>query len=306
MQPILRVLRYVSRYPALAIGTILLAILSTIMVFVFPSVTQHVIDDAIRGHRPDLILPLSMIAVCSFLASNIANGIRIILNNTFEQKVIFDIRSDLYDHIQKLPLRWFDHRSTGDIMTRVLEDVNAVEAILIDGIEQGTVAILQVVLVTVLLFTRQPRLAALTMLPLPFLVFGALVYTITARSRYRWRRQAASTMNSLLHDNLSGIRQIKAYALEQEEHRGFNGASEQVKQAALVVMRAWALYTPSMEFLTSCGLVIVTGFGGQAVLNGELEIGQLVAFLILVRFLYEPIGKLHSLNQMLQSARAAG
>jgi ATP-binding cassette, subfamily B, bacterial len=112
-------------------------------------------------------------------------------------------------------------------------------------------------------------------------------------------------MNSLLHDNLSGVRQIKAYARETNEHARFNKASQRLNDATLIVMRAWAIYSPSMDFLVSCGLVIVTGFGGLAVLQGRMEIGELVACLILVRFLYEPIGRLHALNQMLQSARAA-
>ena len=289
----------------MAVGTIAFAVLATLMVVVFPTVTQRVIDDAIRGRKPELILPLALTAIGAFLVQGISNSIRIILNNTFEQKVIFDLRSDLYDHIQKLPLRWFDDRATGDIMTRVLEDVNSMERVLIDGIEQGTVSILQVIIVGGILFLREPWLATLTMIPVPFLAAGALLYTLTAKSRYRMQRQAASAMNSLLHDNLSGVRQIKAYARETNEHARFNKASQRLNDATLVVMRAWAIYNPSMDFLVSCGLVIVTGFGGMAVLEGRMEIGELVASLILVRFLYEPIGRLHTLNQMLQSARAA-
>jgi ATP-binding cassette, subfamily B, bacterial len=289
----------------MAIGTVAFAALATLMVIVFPTVTQLVIDEGIRGRKPELILPLALVAIGAFLIQDIANSFRIILNNTFEQKVIFDIRSDLYDHIQKLPLRWFDHRATGDIMTRVLEDVNSVERVLIDGVEQGTVAVLQVFIVGVILFLRQSWLAWLTMLPVPFLIAGASIYTFTARGRYRKQRQAASAMNSLLHDNLSGVRQIKAYAREQNEHLRFNKASKRLNDATLVVMRAWAVYNPSMDFLVSSGLVIVTGFGGAAVQQGRMGIGELVACLILVRFLYEPIGRLHTLNQMLQSARAA-
>ena len=290
----------------MAAGTVGFAVLGTLMIIVFPSVTQRVIDDAIRGKKPELILPLLFFAVAAFLVQSISNGLRIVLNNTFEQKVIFDFRSDLYDHIQRLPLIWFDHRATGDIMTRVLEDVNAVERVLIDGVEQGTVAILQALIVAVLLFWRAPWLAALTMLPIPFLMSGALIYTLTAKSRYKAQRQAASEMNSVLHDNLSGIRQIKAYVRESAEHRRFDQRSERLKQATLTIMKAWAIYSPTMDFLTSSGLVIVTGFGGAAVLYGRMAIGELVAFLILVRFLYEPISRLHALNQMFQSARAAG
>jgi ATP-binding cassette, subfamily B, bacterial len=305
MRTTLRVFSYIRRYPWMAIGTIVFAVLATLVVIVFPTVTQRVIDEGIRGRKPELILPLTLIAIGAFFVQGIANWIRIVLNNTFEQKVIFDLRSDLYAHIQKLPLRWFDDRATGDIMTRVLEDVNSVERVLIDGVEQGTVSILQVLIVGAMLFLRQPWLAMLTMIPVPFLVAGALIYTSTARSRYRRQRQAASAMNSLLHDNLSGVRQIKAYARETNEQARFNKASQRLNDATLIVMRAWAIYNPSMDFLVSCGLVIVTGFGGLAVLQGRMEIGELVACLILVRFLYEPIGRLHALNQMLQSARAA-
>jgi ATP-binding cassette, subfamily B, bacterial len=306
MWTILRVFRYTRRYPWLATSTIGFALLAAVMVIVFPSVTQRVIDDGIRGNHPELILPLVGFAIAAFFLQNLANGFRIILNNTFEQKVIFDLRSDLYDHIQRLPLSWFDRHATGDIMTRVLEDVTSVERVLIDGIEQGSVAVLQVIIVSTLLFLKEPGLGLLTLIPVPLLATGALWYTLTARSRYSGQRRVASAMNSLLHDNLAGVRQIKSYAREESEHRRFNQASARLKEATLVVLRAWAIYTPSMEFVTSCGLAIVTGFGGMAVVQGRMGLGELVASLILVRFLYEPIGRLHSLNQMFQSARAAG
>ena len=305
MPTIFRVFRYLRRYPWLATGTIGFAILATVTVVVFPGVTQRIIDDAVRGHHPELILPLALVALGAFAVQNLANGLRVLLNNTFEQRVIFDLRSDLYNHIQRLPLSWFDQQATGDIMTRVLEDVNAVERVLIDGIEQGTVALLQIIIVAGLLIATEPWLGLLALVPVPFLAAGALWYTLTAKSRYVGQRKAASAMNALLHDNLAGIRQIKAYAREEAEHGRFNRAGARLKEATLVVMKAWAIYDPSMEFFTGCGLVLVTAFGGNAVLHGQMGLGELVASLILVRFLYEPVSRLHSLNQMLQGSRAA-
>src|SRR5215475_15247205 len=102
-----RVLRYLKRYPLLASGTLLCAIIGTLMVIVFPAVTKWIINDVVRAHRPDKLLPLIAIAAVAFLFQHGFNVLRIILNNTFEQKVIFDLRSDLYSHIQLLPLRWF-------------------------------------------------------------------------------------------------------------------------------------------------------------------------------------------------------
>src|SRR6266436_5895904 len=152
MPTIFRVFHYLRRYPWLAAGTIGFAMLSTITVVVFPGVTQRIIDNAVRGNRPELILPLALVALGAFALQNVANGLRILLNNTFEQRVIYDLRSDLYNHIQRLPLSWFDQQATGDIMTRVLEDVNAVERVLIDGIEQGIVSVLQIAIVLGMLF----------------------------------------------------------------------------------------------------------------------------------------------------------
>jgi ABC-type multidrug transport system fused ATPase/permease subunit len=305
MKTIFRVFAYLRSYPWMAAGTLGCAVVSTLMVLVFPKVTQLLVDEIRAGHRENLLF-YSGIALGAFFLRDFFNALRILLNNTFEQRVIFDLRSALYSHIQQLPLKWFDNRATGDIMTRVMEDVNSVERVLIDGIEQGVVAILQVLVVGALLFYSNAQLAALALVPLPFLAAGALIYTTTAHRRYRLRNKASSAMNSLLHDNLAGIRQIKTFVRETEEHARFNRVSQQLRDATLVVMRVWAVYTPSMAFFNSLGLVLVIGFGGRAVLADTMSLGDLVGFLLLVGFLYEPISKLHSLNQLLQSGRAAG
>ena len=301
-----RVFAYLRRYPWLATGTLVCAVIGALMVIVFPSVTKLIINDVVRAHRPDKLLPLIALSAAAFLVQHIFNSLRILLNNTFEQRVIFDLRSDLYSHIQLLPLRWFDNRATGDLMTRVIEDVNAVERMLIDGIEQGVVAFLQVLIVTGVMFYLNWKLALLALIPFPLLIGGALTYTLTAHRRYRMQRRAASSMNALLHDNLSGIRQIKSFVREREQHARFNRVSDELRRATLVVMKVWALYSPAMSLFESIGAIVVLGFGSLAVLNGSLAIGDLVAMLMLIAFLYDPIGRLHQLNQLVQAGRAAG
>jgi len=306
MNTVWRVFAYLRRYPALAAGTLACAILSTLMVIVFPAVTKRVIDEVLYQHRAERLTPLVLIAALAFVLQHGLNSLRIILNNTFEQKVIFDLRSDLYSHIQMLPLRWFDNRATGDLMTRILEDVNSVERMLIDGIEQGVVAVLQLVIVLGVMFYFSISLTLVGLAPLPFLAGGALWYTLTAHRRYRLQRRASSVMNSLLHDNLAGIRQIKSFVREREEHTRFNSVSDQLRHATLVVMRVWAFYHPSMYLIGSLGIVVTVWFGARAVLSGNMQVGDLIAFLMLTGFLYEPINKLHQLNQLVQAGRAAG
>ncbi len=301
-----RVFRYVKRYPALATGTLICAILGTLTVVVFPTITQKIVDDVLRGNHPERLWPLIAFGLGAFIAQDGLNALRIMMNNHFEQRVIFDLRSDLYAHIQRLPLQWFDNRATGDIMTRLVEDVTSVERVLIDGIEQGTVSVLQILIVIGLMISYSPELALVAVLPLPLLATGALWYTLTAKTRYRQQRKAASALNSLLHDNIAGIRQIKTYTSEEREHARFNTASEEVRQSSLLVMKAWAIYSPSMNFLANLGMLLVAGYGAYRVLHQGLDLGELVASIVLARFLYEPVGRLHQLNQLFQAGRAAG
>ena len=290
----------------MATGTIACAILSTVMIAAFPAVTKRIVDEVLIEHHLEQLTPLALIAALAFLLQHGFNSLRIILSNTFEQKVIFDLRSDLYSHIQMLPLRWFDNCATGDLMTRILEDVSSVERMLIDGIEQGSVALLQLVIVLAMMFYVSVSLSLVGLAPLPFLAGGALWYTLTAHRRYRLQRQAASGMNSLLHDNLAGIRQIKSFVREREEHVRFNSVSDRLRHATLVVMKVWAIYHPSMYLIGSLGIVLTVWVGARHVLNGTMQPGDLFAFLMLTGFLYEPVNKLHSLNQLVQAGRAAG
>jgi ATP-binding cassette, subfamily B, bacterial len=131
-------------------------------------------------------------------------------------------------------------------------------------------------------------------------------YTSTAHKRYRRQREAASAMNALLMDNLQGIRQIKAFARQDHEDVRFADRANELREGSLVVMRAWAIYGPAMQYVGALGISLVLWVGGAQVVKGAMEVGELVAFMLYAgMFFYEPIGRLHGLNQMLQSARAA-
>ena len=149
-------------------------------------------------------------------------------------------------------------------------------------------------------------LAGVAMIPIPLLALGAMWYTLTAHKRYRKQRQASSAMNALLMDNLQGVREIKAFGREKHEDQRFTERAEAMRQGTLTIMRAWAFYNPSMSFIAATGTGLVLWVGGGQVMNSEMSVGELVAFLFYLALFYEPISKLHGLNQMLQSARAGG
>jgi ABC-type multidrug transport system fused ATPase/permease subunit len=307
MKTFRRVWVYARAYPLLAAATFGAAIAGTLAGFVFPQATGFVIDQVLGAHRSGLLLPSVMVVAGSFFVRDSLNALRIRFNNTFEQKVIFDLRRDLYSTLQRLPLRWYDQRATGDIITRVIDDVTNMERVLIDGVEQGIVALLQIIGVGIVLFYLNPRLAAWMLLPVPIMMAGALWYTMTARFRYRDQRRAASAMNSLLLDNLQGVRQIKSYAREETELERFSASARLVGETQLVIMRTWSWYSSGMTFIAALGSAIVLYVGGMDVLNpaSGFTAGGLVTFLLYVGMFYEPVGRLHQINQLYQAGRAA-
>ena len=301
-----RVAVYLRPYPWMALGTMGCAIISTLFGFAFPKLTQITIDRVIGQKQIELLLPAMLSLLGAFLFRDLFNSLRIRINNTFEQNVIYDMRREVYARLQRLPVNYFDPRASGDLMTRVIEDVNSVERVLIDGTEQGTVAVLSIVGVLAFLFYTSARLTWVALIPLPVLTAGGLWYTLTAHKRYRAQRQAASAMNALLMDNLQGIRQIKAYGQQGHEDARFAQRADELRQGTLGVMRVWAAYSPAMSFAAALGSGLVLWVGGRMVVQGTMTVGELVGFLLFLALFYEPLARLHGLNQMLQAARAAG
>ena len=301
-----RVAVYLKPYKLMAFGTMGCALLSLAFSLAYPHFIGSIIDDVIGQHQLEKLTPVMLALLATFLLRDVFNSIRIRINNTLEQNVILDMRREVYARLQRLPVNYFDQRASGDLMTRVIEDVNSVERILIDGIEQGSVAVLSLVIIPIFLFHMSVKLALIAMVPLPLLAGGALWYTLTAHRRYRGQRQAASAMNALLMDNLQGVRQIKSFGRESHEDSRFAGRADDLRQTTLGIMRVWAMYSPAMSFAAALGTVLILWVGGWQVVHGLMTSGQLIAFLFYLTLFYDPIRQLHGLNQLLQAARAAG
>jgi ATP-binding cassette, subfamily B, bacterial len=300
-----RVAAYLRPYRLMAAANILCALVSLGFSFAYPQLTQTIIDDVNRGARSNYFW-LAAGLVGAFLFRDLFNCLRIIVNNVFEQNVIYDIRRDVFARLQRLPVGYFDQRASGDLMTRVIDDVNAVERVLIDGTEQGTVASLSVAAVVIILFRKSPLLALIALAPIPLLTGGTLWYTLTAHGRYRAQRRAASAMSAFLMDSLQGVRQIKAFGRQKHEDERFSERADELRKTTLGVMKVWAIYSPAMTFSAALGTALVLWLGGSQVSSGRITVGQLVGFILYLSMFYEPLGRLHGLNQMLQSARAAG
>jgi ATP-binding cassette subfamily B protein len=297
--------KYLKPYKWRAAANVACALLSLGFAFVFPQATQYIIDDVLTPGNLTLLPVAVSVLLAAFLFRDGFNALRGAINNTFEQNVIFDMRKDVYAHLQRLPIGYFDQRASGDLITRVIEDITNIERLLIEGTEQGTIALLSIVVCLIILFVKNPTLAAFSLVPLPMLLLGAVWFTLTAHRLFRGQRQTASAMNALLVDNLQGIRQIKAFNRQPHEDRRFERHADALRRGTIGVLHLWAFYVPAMTFLTAVGTVLVWWFGGKMVVEGTMTVGELVAFTFYLSLLYPPLVNLHGLNQLLQSARAS-
>ncbi len=307
MDIIWRVSGYLFRYKWLFILTLALAVGSMLFLLTVPRLFQWVFDDIIAQKKLNMLwLGVLLVAGC-YLAREFLNSMRIRVNNTLEQKVLIDLRHDLHLKLLELPVSFYDRRKSGEIASRVIEDVQDLERALLDGTEQGTVALLTIAGITSMLFWMEPRLAVLVLAPLPVLIVIAWNHAKATRINWRKVRAAAGELNSLLIEDIQGNRLIHSFALKARERRRFRGHAEELRERTLQAMFRWSLYNPVSNFIASMGTVAVIGMGGYLLISDPtFSFGKFVAFFAYCAMLYEPLNRLNMLNHMLSAAKASG
>ena len=306
MNSLLRVLSYLKPYKKVVSLTLGFAILTTLLDLIPPWIIKVIIDELVDGKKTSLINWVVVGLIGVYFLRNFLNYQRIMFNNRLEQDVVFDMRSNVYKALNQLSINFFENRSTGELMSRINDDVNYVERIFIDGVEQVVTAVLTLTGITVILFYLHWKLALVALLPIPLLIWGASIYTKKAHSLYHKVRESAAKMNSRLQDSISGIREIFAFNRQSHEISRFEKKSREYCNSNLKVMSLWAIYSPAMMFLGSLGTALILLYGTELIRNDEITIGSLVAFIGYLALFYTPINQLHSVNHMLQHALASG
>jgi ABC-type multidrug transport system fused ATPase/permease subunit len=228
------------------------------------------------------------------------------IRHALGEKFIFDLRVRLYDYLQRLSLSFFERTSTGELMSRVTNDVNALEHFVTHGSALTAVDLLRLAGGAVVLFVLDPRLALLVLLPVPVLAVALRYFNTRIRPVYRRVRARLGDINAQLQDSLSGIRVIQAFSQEERELERFTAESENYYRARVQGIRYWSTFFPAMRFVASMGTVVVLGAGAVMAVRGELSLGTLVAFLSYITSFYEPINRLTEIDNVFQEAIAAG
>jgi len=304
VKALLRVLQYLRPYRFLALATLSCAVVATAMDLVPPWLIKIVIDDVIQAGRPELLGWAAAGLIAAYAVKNGFASLRIRLNNTLEQRVVCDLRNQVFAALQRLSISYFENRSSGEIMSRVTSDTEHMERIFVDGLEGMLTATLTLAGITVMLFMLNWKLALLSLIPIPVLVLSATAFTRRVHRYYHDIRRHAAELNAHLHDALSGIRETMGFNRQAYEQTRFDTLSRRYSESNLDAMRLWSFYSPGMMLVGSAGTVLIVWVGAGEVARGALTLGELVMFLSYLALFYVPVNQIHSVNHMLQHALA--
>ena len=304
-----RVSTYILFHKLLFGGTLALACVMTLLSVLAPSVIQQVLDNVFTkgiGDGKLLIKGIFLIAGIFFL-KELLNCFRIRINNKLEQHVIYRLRQDLHDKLLRLPINFYDRRKSGDISSRVLEDVQSVERAILDGTEQGVIAVLTLVGVSAMMFFQEPRLAIIVFLPLPILGWMAYQYARVSKKNWRAVRDKSGELNSLLVEDIQGNRLIQSFALMLRERKRFAKVARELEKVSLTAMYRWSIQGPGASFTSSLGILGVVGMGAYLLeTDPTFSNGQFFAFLLYANMFYEPIRQLVGINNLVAAGKASG
>ena len=306
MKTFLRLLLYIKPYRGRLAIAFILAAGVTILGLLPPYLVKIIIDEVILKKDLRLFTVIIGILFLVYILRSILISFRIFLDNRVQQGLIFDLRNHVYHSLQRLSLSYFESTDTGKIVSRIINDVEALQAIVTAGLATLFVAFITFIGSLVILVTINLKLTLIAMLPIPLLTFLIFRFSGKAHRSYRQVRRKLAKVTSLLQESIFGIREIKTFTQEDYEEKRFSIQGKGYFRSNMRIAKLWSIYYPLILFVSSLGIALVLWFGGNEVIAGVLSIGSLVAFYGYLGLFYQPIDQLNQVNNMFQHARAAG
>ncbi|HLW96421.1 MAG TPA: ABC transporter ATP-binding protein [Solirubrobacteraceae bacterium] len=221
------------------------------------------------------------------------------------QRALADLRLQIFEHLQQLPVSFYEGRPTGVLISRMTNDVEALDTLVTDSVVtlfQGGLTLLGTL---VILLTFDVDLALVTFIMIPLIAIGSLVFRVASADAYRRTRETIGAITGNLQESLSGARVVRAFGQERRHAREFAELNEQNRGANMTTVYLNAAYFPAIEFVSSLATVAVLLYGGDQVLNGNIKLGILVGFLAALNNFFDPITQLSQLYTTYQSGMAA-
>jgi ABC-type multidrug transport system fused ATPase/permease subunit len=305
MATFVRLLGWLRPYRRGVVLSALLAAVAMVMTVAIPWLSGRAIDEVRDGDKPGLtslalailaagVLRLALTVVRRLVAGRVSLGVE------------YDLRNGMYEHLQKLELGFFDRQQTGQLMSRATVDLQSVRFFLGYGLIFMLQSALTIVLAAAAMIAVQPGLAAVSLIPVPIVVFVAARYGRHSRPALQELQQRIAELTADVEENIGGVRVVKSFAREDRQLERFRGRVGRVWDQAMVTTRLQAFYNPFIGFLPQLGLAAILFYGGRQVIDGRLTVGEFSAFYAYLLMLLSPMRTLGISLGLAQRATAAG
>ena len=270
-----------------------------------PRLVQLAIDDYIVIGDAEGLQHIIGWLMLVLLGEGILAFLREYLTRWIGERAIFDLRRKVFRHILKQPLRFFDRTPLGRLITRVTSDVEALSDVLSAGIVTILGDLGRLGFILYFMFMLNVRLALVTLLVLPVIIWVTVQFKRKVREMYRETRKQVARLNAFLQEHISGMKIVQLFNREEEEYQRFQQINDAHRRAQIRTVFYFALFWPAMEIISSGALGLILWYGGLRAMSGALTLGVLIAFIQYVRQFFEPIRNLSEQFNVLQSAMAA-
>jgi len=300
-----RLLRYVRPYLSQFVLGLVMILVSTGAGLAGPWLIRTAVDDYILTGDYQGLLLIAGLYLAVYAVSWGANFIRQLAIARVGQSVIFDLRRDLFAHLQQLTFKFFDRTPAGVLISRVVNDVGAVQELVSGGILSVISDVVTLGGIIVLMLTMNVKLALISFITIPVLFLVANAFRVRAGKAYRKVRTQIANVTANLQESISGVRVTQSFAREQTNLARFDQTNQENMQANMEAVSVFSVFVPIVEFIGSMGTALVLWYGGKLFGAGEVEAGVIVAFMLYVGRFFQPIRDLTMVYNELQAANAA-
>jgi ATP-binding cassette subfamily B protein len=300
-----RLLGYLRPYRWLTLGAVVLLMSQSALALIGPRLTQHALDVAVPKHDVGLLGLLAAVYLATLILDLVVEYGGALLTTYIGQRVMYDLRMQIFGHLQRLSISYFDRNPVGRLMTRVTSDVETLNELFSSGVVTIFGDAFTLVAIMGMMLAIDWRLALVTFAVIPLVWLTARIFRRRVREAFGDIRVRLARLNAFLQERLSGMRVVQLFGREGDSARRFGALNRDHLEAHLRSITIYAVFFPAVEVLTSIAMALLLWYGGLRVLDGTLTVGVLAAFIQYTRRFFQPLQDLSEKFNLLQSAMAS-
>lgn len=305
MKNLLTLKKYFIKYKTKLLWGMLFILISNAMTVYLPILLKDSINEIQKNATSAVLLRYALLIVGTSIVAGI---FRYLIRQTIivvSREIEYDLRGDFWEHIQKLPLRYFQNNSTGNIMSHATNDINAVRGFIGPAVMYSIDTVIRLVIVVAIMISLNLTLTIYALLPLPILSYGVYRVGKLIHEKYTKIQENFSQLTTRAQENFSGIRVIKSYVREANEIKRWNELSQEFLRKNMNLVRIQSLIMPILTIITGISIIVVIWVGGTKVINGEMNLGEMAAFVMYLSILIWPVIAFGWIMNIIQQAEAS-